>query len=111
KTGFSIGGFDANQIEGCLELGVGQKDEQFEAIGRGVFNIEGLPVYRDSIGGVGTPTSDEERTKIGLNTNKLLMLVNGYSGKENIENAIEYSIFILEKYVGAKQIEVSTIEK
>ena len=65
KTGYSIGGFDLDKIQGeTLTLGVGRKDEVFNAIARGFMNIEGLPVYRDEAGGIGTPTSDEERTKI-----------------------------------------------
>ncbi|MFA7066407.1 MAG: phenylalanine--tRNA ligase beta subunit-related protein [Dysgonamonadaceae bacterium] len=111
KTGYSIGGFDANLVQGSLELGVGQKDEKFEAIARGFLNIEGLPVYRDSVGGIGTPTSDEERTKIGLETKRLLMLMNAYSGKEGLEEAIEYAIQILKKYAGAEDIEVRIIER
>ena len=111
KTGYSIGGFDADLIKGSLELGVGQQDEKFQAISRGFLNIEGLPVYRDSVGGIGTPTSDEERTKIGLETNKLLMLVNAYSGKEGLEEAIDYSMYVLEKFVRAEDIRIRRIEK
>jgi len=111
KTGYSIGGFDADLVKGSLELGVGQKDEKFEAIARGFLNIEGLPVYRDSVGGIGTPTSDEERTKISLETKRLLMLMNAYSGKEGLEEAIEYAIQILKKYAGAEDIEVRIIER
>lgn len=111
KTGYSIGGFDASLIQGSLELGVGQKDERFEAIGRGFLNIEGLPVYRDSTGGIGTPTSDEERTKISSNTNKLLMLLNAYSGNQGLDDAIEYSKYILKKFVGATNIMVRKIER
>ncbi len=111
KTGYSIGGFDASLIKGELELGVGQKDEPFEAIARGVLNIEGLPVYRDSIGGIGTPTSDEERTKIGLETNKLLLLLNAYSGREGLEEAEDYAKAVLEEYVEAENLEVRWIER
>lgn len=111
KTGHSIGGFDADLIKGSLELGVGQKDEQFEAIARGFLNIEGLPVYRDDIGGIGTPTSDEERTKISLNTHRLLMLMNAYSGKAGLEEAMEYAKYILEKYLGAEDIKIRKIER
>lgn len=111
KTGYSVGGFDANLIQGNLELGVGQKDEKFEAIARGFLNIENLPVYRDSVGGIGTPTSDEERTKIRLETNKLLMLLNAYSGKKNLDEAIEYSKDVLKRYVEAKKIKVRVIER
>lgn len=51
RTGHSIGGFDADKIAGTgLELGIGKINEPFEGIGRGVLNIEGLPVYRDAVG-------------------------------------------------------------
>ena len=111
KTGYSIGGFDANLVQGDLELGVGQNDEKFEAIARGFLNIEGLPIYRDSVGGIGTPTSDEVRTKIGLETYKLLMLINAYSGKEGLDEAVVYAKDVLRKFVGAENIEVRMIEK
>ncbi|MDD4534844.1 MAG: phenylalanine--tRNA ligase beta subunit-related protein [Prevotella sp.] len=98
--GYSIGGFDANQFVGdTLTLGVGRKDEPYEGISRGIINIEGLPVYRDAIGGVGTPTSDHERTKILPTTSYLVVLINGYDGNENdvIANA-EYIQKLLKKY-------------
>ena len=61
KSGYSIGGFDADKFQGeVLTLGIGKAGEPYEGIGRGMLNIEGLPVYRDAIGGVGTPTSDHE---------------------------------------------------
>ena len=83
KYGYSLGGFDADKFVGnTLELGVGKEGEPYEGIGRGMINIQGLPVYRDGIGGVGTPTSDNERTKITINTNHLLVLINGYDGSE-----------------------------
>lgn len=91
--GYSIGGFDADQIVGnVLSLGIGQKDEPYEGIGRGFLNIEGLPVYRDEVGGIGTPTSDHERTKITLDTTHLLVLINGYDGNE--ENIVRCGEFI-----------------
>ncbi len=79
--GYSIGGFDADKIEGEeLTLGVGREGEPYEGIGRGPVNICSLPVYRDSIGGIGTPTTDHERTKLSLSTTHLLAIVNGYDG-------------------------------
>lgn len=82
--GYSIGGFDADRFDGdTLTLGVGREGEPYEGIGRGVLNIAGLPVYRDATGGVGTPTSDNERTKMTLQTRHLVALVNGYDGCEH----------------------------
>jgi len=108
-TGYSIGGFDAGKIKGDLILGVGQADELFNGIGRGPLNIEGLPVYRDEQGGIGTPTSDEERTKIDLSTTKLLMIINGYSGEERLMEAVAYATDLLEKYATARNIQIETI--
>ena len=81
--GYSIGGFDADKFVGdTLTLGVGREGEPYEGIGRGVINIAGLPVYRDAEGGIGTPTSDHERTKMTLATTHLMVLINGYDGNE-----------------------------
>jgi Uncharacterized conserved protein len=104
KTGYSIGGFDAGKIQGNLILGVGKADEEFEAIGRGLLNIEGLPVYRDEKGGIGTPTSDVERTKITPGTSRLLMIINGYSGEKGLQEAANYSVELLKKYADAEDI-------
>lgn len=105
--GYSIGGFDADKIvvndngnartpeapatlqerllgsEPVLTLGIGRESEPYEGIGRGPLNIAGLPVYRDALGGIGTPTSDHERTKLSLDTRHLLAIVNGYDGDRN----------------------------
>lgn len=81
--GYSIGGFDAGRFEGdTLTLGIGREGEPYEGIGRGMLNIAGLPVYRDAVGGVGTPTSDNERTKMTMETRHVLVLINGYDGDE-----------------------------
>lgn len=112
KTGYSIGGFDLDKIVGDLTLDVGEADERFEAIGRGVLNIEGLPVYRDDRGAIGTPTSDEERTKITTDTAHLLMIINAYSGKEGLQDAVAYSVNLLNRFVDATSVDVkfATIE-
>lgn len=100
KFGYSIGGFDADKFIGdTLTLGIGQEGEPFEGIGRGVLNIAGLPVYRDAKSGVGTPTSDNERTKITLNTNHLQVLINGYDGnEEQVRANAVYIQELLKKY-------------
>lgn len=103
KTGYSIGGFDASKISGrVLTLDAGTTDDKFEAIGRGLLNIEGLPVYRDEIGGIGTPTSDEERTKILPETKSLLMLVNVYGEDTDIEETENLFRHLLTKYANLK---------
>ena len=98
--GYSIGGFDADKFVGdTLTLGVGREGEPYEGIGRGVINIAGLPVYRDAEGGVGTPTSDHERTKMTLSTTHLVVLINGYDGNETrVTDNARFIQELLKKY-------------
>ena len=105
RSGYSIGGFDADRIEGDMTLGVGTADDLFHGIGRGVLNIEGMPVYRDKVGGVGTPTSDEERTKITMNTTHLLITINAYAPEMPLEECMQWTIELLGKYAQATNIE------
>ncbi len=102
RFGYSIGGFDADCFVGdTLTLGVGKAGEPYEGIGRGTINIEGLPVYRDAVGGVGTPTSDHERTKMTLATTHLVVLINGYDGdEERVRANAEYILRLTEQYCG-----------
>lgn len=106
-SGYSIGGFDADKIDGdTLTLGVGAEGEPFEAIGRGQLNICGMPVYRDNIGGVGTPTSDNERTKLDDSTTRLLMCINIYGEEMKVADVVGMSVDLLEKYAEADNITV-----
>ena len=112
RFAYSIGGFDADKIVGeSLTLGIGKEGEPYEGIGRGELNIAGMPVYRDEVGGVGTPTSDNERTKLSLSTTHLLCLINGYDGNTADTRACaEYIGDLLVRYAGTKQEEVLITE-
>ena len=109
RSGFSIGGFDIDKIQGSIELGVGTDLDEFEAIGRGIMNVEGLPLYSDNLGGIGTPTSDHERTKITTDTTNLLMIINGYSGINELEKAVNHVYDLLLKYADLGQFDVSLL--
>lgn len=100
RFGYSIGGFDAAKFVGdTLTLGIGRAGEPYEGIGRGMLNIEGLPVYRDAVGGVGTPTSDNERTKITIDTRHLVVLINGYDGnEEQVRANAEFILDLVRRY-------------
>lgn len=112
RTGYSIGGFDLDKIQGGqLTLGVGREGELYHGIGRGELNIAGLPVFRDVVGGIGTPTSDEERTKIDLQTTRLLMIINGYSGYDGLEEAIDYAYRLLNQYASVEHADLLIYRK
>ena len=110
-TGISIGAFDRDKIEGpSLTLGVGREGEPYEAIGRGQLNIACLPVFRDAVGGVGTPTSDNDRTKLSTDTRRLLMTINMYGPGEHDEEEVKaLTARLLRDYAAATDIEFATI--
>lgn len=101
--GYSISGLDGDKIQGeRLTLGIGQEGEPYEGIGRGPLNIAGMPVWRDAEGGIATPTSDNERTKIDLGTSHLVCIVNGYDGnRQETMACAEYIQDLLRRYTAS----------
>lgn len=107
-SGYSIGAFDRDKIEGdVLTLGVGREGEPYEAIHRGQLNIAGMPVLRDSVGGIATPTSDNARTCMTSATRRLLVVVNIYGEEMSPEEVAVYTARLLRDYAGASDIAFS----
>ncbi len=105
KTGCSVGCFDADKVVGqTVTLGVGREGEPYEGIGRGELNIEGLPVFRDAVGGIGTPTSDNERTKLSLDTRRICVTVHLFDPTIDAEEVKGLFTDIFERWGNAKNI-------
>ena len=109
KTGYSIGGYDMLNIQGDIEFGIGTKDEDYEAIGRGKMNIESLPVFRDSIGAFGSPTSDSTRTMITESSSQILLVVINFGGHDNFENDLQIICNLVENYCSGKNIKFEIV--
>lgn len=110
KSGYAISGLDADKLVGdTLAMGVGEDGEEYHGIGRGLLNISGIPVYRDAVGGVATPTSDEERTKITIDTRTLQMNINGFGMEMPMEEAVRWSEELLRKYASATEVETAIL--
>lgn len=105
KTGYSICGYDASLIEGEVSMGIGVENEPYTGIGRGTVNIESLPVFRDTKGAFGTPTSDSTRTMIDEKTKKILFIFIGFEGKDQLENTLKETSQLLSEHAQAKAIE------
>lgn len=111
KSGYSVSGFDRDKIAGdTLTISVGEEGEPFEGIGRGPLNIAGMPVYRDAVGGIGTPTSDNERTKIDLNTTHAVICIHIYGLDMPVEEAISLTERLLTQYAAARNITVRVVK-
>lgn len=110
KSGYSVGAFDIDKIAGdSLMLGVGDDGEPYEGIGRGSLNIAGMPVIRDSIGGIGTPTSDNERTKVGDDTRRLLVCLHVFAEEMPVTATVGEATRLLTDYCDATDINIEII--
>jgi len=110
KTGFSIGGYDSTKIQSPINLDIGSEHDIYEGIGRGILNIEGLPVLRDQIGAFGSPTSDSVRTSVGNETLKFLMVIFGFGDLSSISSSIEFSEKLLKEFASATEVTNFTIK-
>ena len=108
KSGYAISGLDGDRIEGnTLTMSVGTAEDVYHGIGRGVLNIEGMPVYRDAMGPIATPTSDEERTKFTEQTVKAQININAFAPEMPLEDAVNWMAALLKKYAHATDVETS----
>ena len=68
----SVAVLDYDKIKGDVLIRIGRSDDVYEGIGRGIINIENIPLYEDEIGPFGSTTSDTPRTMVTENTKKIL---------------------------------------
>ena len=110
KTGYSIGGYDLDKIQGDVKLGFGLKDEDYEAIGRGKMNIENLPVFKDSVGSFGSPTSDSIRTMISEKTQQILLVFLDFGKQQDLPAAMDETEDLLKRFAFGQNIQKQIIE-
>jgi DNA/RNA-binding domain of Phe-tRNA-synthetase-like protein len=110
NSGFSIGGYDVDQIQGDITFGIGRTDELYSGIGKGELNIENIPVFRDNLGAFGTPTSDSQRTEVTRRTKRFLMILIDFSSSAQLEEAISMAIRLLKKYCQATNVTDFNVE-
>ena len=104
SSGFSIGGYDFEKIEGSITLSVGIENEPYLAIGRGQLNIGGLPTLRDNVSAFGSPTSDSQRTMVTNDTTQFLMVFFDFNHSPILDDALALSVSLLEEFAQAKHI-------
>jgi DNA/RNA-binding domain of Phe-tRNA-synthetase-like protein len=85
KSHFSLGSFNLEKVEPPIVFDIGNPGETYEGIGKGIINIENLPVFRDQLGAFGSPTSDSERAKVTLDAKKFLTVVISFSGIDDVQ--------------------------
>jgi len=107
---YSICAFDKAKLNPPIQFTIGKKEDEYYGIGRGLLNIENLPVFVDQIGKFGSPTSDSERVKITEQTNQLSMNILSFSGVNDLEIHLEKLEENLIRFAEAKSIKTQLIQ-
>ena len=106
KSGFSIGGYDLNKIQGNISFRKGKADETYFGLGRGKLNIENMPLLSDDVSAFGCPTSDSERTSITENCKEMLMVFFDFGADESLQHFLDRSSSLLEEFAGGRNISI-----
>src|SRR3989440_3267895 len=85
ESRFSIGLYDLAHVQGDIVFRAGRAGETYKGIGKYDLNLEGLPVFCDTLGPHGSPTSDSERTMVTSATKQLFAVIISFGGKEGLE--------------------------
>lgn len=106
----SVGSYDIDKLGEELTFRIGKKGDSYKGIGKDIINIENLPVFSDEFGAYGSPTSDSEKAMITSDSKNILTVLIAFSDNANLEYYIKEAVEILEKYVGAKNIETHLLK-
>lgn len=110
SSGYSLGSYDMSAIQGNIVWKRAPDGEKYRGIGKDVLNIEHLPALYDDLGVFGNPTSDGRRTMIEKGTDKhLLYVIYSFDGAEQLENLLNMTQNLLERYAAGRDFSKSVL--
>lgn len=107
----SVGSYDVERLSPPVIFRIGKSGEQYKGIGKEMINIEGLPVFTDTNGPFGSPTSDSERAMIQLDTKQVLMVIIAFADDPRLSTHLELIGDFFETFAKSQkaQVEKATI--
>lgn len=109
QFGLSVGSYDIDCLEGPIRLGIAQKTDSYQGIGKDELHLENLPILKDKKGLFGSPTSDSRRAMITEKTENIMMVIYGLGENILMEEIIREAQSLLEKYCKAKTFHIKII--
>ena len=101
---------DYDKIQGDICIRRGLSTDVYEGIGRGIINVENIPVYEDSISPFGSTTSDTMRTSVTLSTKRMLLFIVCFD-EDNHDYEISKAIDFYTKYANARNVKLIRTER
>ncbi len=105
ESGYAVGSYSVDRLRPPVVFRPGRAGESYEAIGRGPLNLERLPLFADTDGPFGSPTSDSERTMIRPDSAGLLMVVIAFGEAGGLAEATALAARHLTDFCGAEDVD------
>lgn len=110
KTGYSLGTYDLDRIEGDVELRRSPEGEHYRGIGKEAVNIGCLPVLYDAQGAFGNPTSDSRRAMITDGVRRIMTVIYSFAPREELERAVEEYRALLQELCGVEDVTTEILQ-
>lgn len=105
----SVASYDRAKLGDEIEFRRGREGESYQAIGKGMLNIEGLPVFADAAGPFGSTTADSKRAMITPETSDLLLVIVSFTGSGELESQLTRAKNLLARYARARDVHAEIV--
>ena len=111
ETGFSLGTYDRDHLNGGVVLRRGQCGERYPGIGKDSVDLENMPLLADAEGPVGSPTSDSTRAMVTADSRRFLTVIYSFSSRGELEKAMALAAERFRTLAGALNLECGMVER
>jgi DNA/RNA-binding domain of Phe-tRNA-synthetase-like protein len=105
-----IGLYDLGHVVGEIVFRAGRAGETYKGIGKYDLNLEGLPLFADTVGPHGSATSDSERTMVTNATNQVLAVIISFGGAEGLGRWAQRMSELLKEHAAAQDVNIRIVE-
>ncbi|SRR5712691_10148557 len=105
-----IGLYDLGHVVGDIVFRAGRAGETYKGIGKYDLNLEGLPLFTDTVGPHGSATSDSERTMVTNATNQVLAIIISFGGAEGLGRWAQRMSELLKEHAAAQDVNIRIVE-
>jgi len=105
-----VGLYDLRHVVGEIVFRAGRAGETYKGIGKYDLNLEGLPLFADTVGPHGSATSDSERTMVTAATNQVLAVIISFGGTEGLDRWAQRMSALLKQYAAGQDVETRIIQ-
>src|SRR5256885_7834857 len=105
-----VGLYDLGHVVGDIVFRAGREGETYKGIGKYDLNLEGLPLFADTVGPHGSATSDSERTMVTAATKQVLAVIILFSRPGGLRRRAQRMSDPLKQHAAAQDVTIRVID-